>query len=202
MSNRSNEGVRATRFDAGRPCLNLLATLGRRGADPVERVPDVSSLATWLIDADLLDELVTVEAHHLAEMRSLRAATWEIVQAVRRQQPPDAQVLATVNAWASLSPPALELTRDGRHRSRRAARPVEAALAELARDTINLVTGTELHRVRECADPECRMLFLDASRAGRRQWCSMARCGNRAKVRAHTAKKQKKHSGDRPGTTD
>jgi predicted RNA-binding Zn ribbon-like protein len=31
----------------------------------------------------------------------------------------------------------------------------------------------------------CRMLFLDRSRGRRRRWCSMAECGNRAKVAAH-----------------
>jgi predicted RNA-binding Zn ribbon-like protein len=38
--------------------------------------------------------------------------------------------------------------------------------------------------VRTC--PSCGWLFLDAR--GRRRWCSMATCGNRAKVRAHAAR--------------
>ncbi|MFD0576716.1 CGNR zinc finger domain-containing protein [Dactylosporangium darangshiense] len=36
-------------------------------------------------------------------------------------------------------------------------------------------------RLRECADPACNALFLDASRPGSRRWCSMETCGNRAK---------------------
>ena len=40
-------------------------------------------------------------------------------------------------------------------------------------------------RVRACASPDCTLHFYDASRAGRRQWCSMAMCGNRAKARRH-----------------
>jgi predicted RNA-binding Zn ribbon-like protein len=39
--------------------------------------------------------------------------------------------------------------------------------------------------VRECAGDACGWLFLDARRASRRRWCSMADCGNRAKVRRH-----------------
>lgn len=198
MNGRNNDRVSSTRFDAGRPCLDLLATLGRRGADPVERVPDCGSFGTWLIDAHLLDGPVTVEAGHLDGMRSLRSATWEVLQSARRHRSPDAQHVAKVNTWAALAPPVPQLSRVGRHRTRRAARPVEAALAELARDAIDLVTGTELDRLRECADPQCRMLFLDASRAGRRQWCSMARCGNRAKVRAHTAKKRHDEASQAP----
>jgi predicted RNA-binding Zn ribbon-like protein len=40
-------------------------------------------------------------------------------------------------------------------------------------------------RIRRCAGHECVLYFYDASRGGRRQWCSMAACGNRAKARRH-----------------
>ncbi|MFK4086850.1 CGNR zinc finger domain-containing protein [Kribbella sp. NPDC020789] len=60
------------------------------------------------------------------------------------------------------------------------ARPLDQ-LALLAAD---LLTGPEHAHVRTC--PGCGWLFLDAR--GRRRWCSMATCGNRAKVRAHAAR--------------
>jgi predicted RNA-binding Zn ribbon-like protein len=40
-------------------------------------------------------------------------------------------------------------------------------------------------RIRRCAGHGCLLHFYDASRGGRRQWCSMAGCGNRAKARRH-----------------
>jgi predicted RNA-binding Zn ribbon-like protein len=40
-------------------------------------------------------------------------------------------------------------------------------------------------RIRACAGHDCVLHFYDDSRAGRRQWCSMASCGNRAKARRH-----------------
>ena len=40
-------------------------------------------------------------------------------------------------------------------------------------------------RIRRCANSACILHFYDASRGGRRQWCSMAACGNRAKARRH-----------------
>jgi len=43
-------------------------------------------------------------------------------------------------------------------------------------------------RVRRCAGPACVLLFHDTSRSGRRRWCDMASCGNRAKVAAHQAR--------------
>ena len=43
-------------------------------------------------------------------------------------------------------------------------------------------------RIRRCAGHGCVLHFYDASRGGRRQWCSMAVCGNRAKARRHYAR--------------
>jgi len=42
--------------------------------------------------------------------------------------------------------------------------------------------------VRRCANPSCVLLFLDVSKSGRRRWCDMATCGNRAKSAAHHAR--------------
>lgn len=39
-------------------------------------------------------------------------------------------------------------------------------------------------RLRNCAARHCVLRFYDVSRAGRRRWCSMSLCGDRAKVRA------------------
>ncbi len=44
-----------------------------------------------------------------------------------------------------------------------------------------LIAG-ELARVRRCGDPRCTRVFYDATRNGRRRWCDMATCGNRAKA--------------------
>ncbi|WP_328294685.1 CGNR zinc finger domain-containing protein [Kineococcus sp. NBC_00420] len=40
-------------------------------------------------------------------------------------------------------------------------------------------------RLRPCANSECRLFFVDRSRAGTGRWCSMAVCGNRMKARRH-----------------
>jgi predicted RNA-binding Zn ribbon-like protein len=42
--------------------------------------------------------------------------------------------------------------------------------------------GQELGRIRHCADTRCANVFLDATRNGRRRWCDMKTCGNRAKA--------------------
>jgi predicted RNA-binding Zn ribbon-like protein len=45
-----------------------------------------------------------------------------------------------------------------------------------------LITSPEVQHVRACPGRGCGWLFLD--RRGRRRWCTMAVCGNRAKARA------------------
>ena len=47
-----------------------------------------------------------------------------------------------------------------------------------------LVVG-ELGRIRRCADPRCPRVFYDGTKNGRRRWCDMATCGNRAKAARH-----------------
>ena len=50
-----------------------------------------------------------------------------------------------------------------------------------------LILG-ELDRVRRCADPRCGRVFQDETKNGRRRWCDMATCGNRAPAARHRMK--------------
>lgn len=62
---------------------------------------------------------------------------------------------------------------------------LEWLLAAIARSAAELVAEGAAAPVRACANPKCGLYFYDDSRTGRRRWCSMATCGNRAKVAAH-----------------
>ncbi|MEM7347217.1 MAG: CGNR zinc finger domain-containing protein, partial [Chloroflexota bacterium] len=48
-----------------------------------------------------------------------------------------------------------------------------------------LLTSNKLERVKLCSGDNCGWLFLDTSRNGRRSWCEMKVCGNRAKAKRH-----------------
>jgi predicted RNA-binding Zn ribbon-like protein len=69
-------------------------------------------------------------------------------------------------------------------------RPLAASqvLSLLARDAVDLFAGPLAGRIRVCAAPDRGLLYLDQSRSGTRQWCSMQRRGTRAKVRAHRSR--------------
>ena len=58
-------------------------------------------------------------------------------------------------------------------------------IVESAADALILA---ELARVRRCADPRCGRVFQDETKNGRRRWCDMATCGNRAKAARHRMK--------------
>jgi len=69
---------------------------------------------------------------------------------------------------------------------------VQAALAHLhwtiGLSAVQLLTDDkELALIRECPGDDCGYLFRDSSR-GRRRWCSMRSCGNRAKVKRFRGK--------------
>jgi CGNR zinc finger protein len=59
-----------------------------------------------------------------------------------------------------------------------------AVLAPILRSALRLLLPSVRGRIHECADQECRRLFLDRTKNGTKTWCSMASCGNRAKQRA------------------
>jgi len=54
----------------------------------------------------------------------------------------------------------------------------------IARSAVDLLTGDDLRRVRECPGTgDCGWLFYDTSKNAARRWCSMEGCGSRVKMR-------------------
>ena len=52
------------------------------------------------------------------------------------------------------------------------------------------IAREEIDRVRVCAAENCSVIYLDSSRNGSRRWCSMERCGARAKAHAYYERKR------------
>ena len=73
----------------------------------------------------------------------------------------------------------------GRLGCRRPGASAGALLAPVLWSAADLLVGSQLARVRQCANPACGWLFLDNSKSGNRRWCSMSACGNRAKAHRH-----------------
>jgi hypothetical protein len=68
------------------------------------------------------------------------------------------------------------------------AYPLDAALGPTLTNPATGAPGSVVDGSR------CSLLFVDTSRSGRRRWCSMERCGNRAKVAAHRRRRKESDS--------
>ncbi len=75
------------------------------------------------------------------------------------------------------------------HVSRPAAPLADRIAAHLAMSLAELVVSGRGSRLRSCAAPECRDVFVDASRNRSRRFCDSRTCGNRQHVAAYRARK-------------
>lgn len=166
----------------GSKSLNLAATLGRLRTPPMEQLGTPARLAQALVQFGLLSATPNVTIDDLAEATVLREAAYRAFEATAERRRLDPRDAATLNSYADEEPPRAVLHESGAV-TRTSASPVRAALAALARDAIDTIGrhSADLHR---CEATACSAIFIDESRGKRRRWCSMARCGNRAKAAA------------------
>lgn len=165
---------------SGSVALDVAHTGGVGNWVEADLVVDEPALAYWL---GVLLEREVAGGSGLQDFRMLREALFHAGRsqvAGRSFRSRDVEVLNRLAQGPAL-PAAMDV-------SGAAVLPVisvDQALTHIAREAITLFTGPLRGRVRECAAEDCGLLFVDASRPGRRQWCSMARCGNIAKTRAY-----------------
>jgi predicted RNA-binding Zn ribbon-like protein len=171
-------------FHYGALALAFGGTLGRRPSQPLERLATPERLADWFVAAGLLSTAPPVSRADFGRALRLREAILRTGDAVVAAAKPQAADVALINESAAAAPVALELSRDGTHALRGGKSPVRAALSAIARDAIDLFGGERRAALTVCEADDCRALLLDDSRGKRRRWCSMERCGNRAKVAA------------------
>ena len=70
-------------------------------------------------------------------------------------------------------------------RAKRRWQSAESLLMPVAEALARLVCEEDFTLVKACEGVNCTLLFADHTRGHARRWCSMALCGNRAKVAAH-----------------
>ncbi|MFJ9377876.1 CGNR zinc finger domain-containing protein [Streptomyces sp. NPDC101455] len=176
------------RFDAGRICLDLLAT-----THPEERLDAPEPLRAWIVRSGLVPAatpLAHVDSGWLVRFRELRG---QVGQLVRRSTGSDTRTydlaLARVNDLARAAPPAPRAVRDEEGvlvRQLDGTPGCGALLAVIARDAVELLTDPVARAsLRECAGDNCPIVYLDSSRGRRRRWCSSEVCGNRERVARH-----------------
>jgi predicted RNA-binding Zn ribbon-like protein len=176
-----------TKFRSGNgaPWLDLLATLGGRyRAQQNDALASPALLREWLRQHGL-EPTGSVDENDLAAARELREALHRTaVAALRDEAPAAADRRLIADALAADRP----LRLGSRGAGLAVARPatVAEALARLARDAVQDLTGAHREQLHACGDDSCSGIFLDTT--GRRRWCSDQTCGNRLRVRAHRAR--------------
>lgn len=186
------EGVRWW-FDSGSFALDF-ATTGSIGGTAagagVERLHSPDDLTAWLRERFPV-QVGAARSRDLFDAVALRDAIGRMALAASRGEALRAGDLDLVNLYAATPdvPPSLA---GGSRQAGRSVHTVPQALSTIARDAVDLFGPANLERIRVCSGDDCEVVYLDTSRAATRRWCSMQRCGNRAKVRAHRARKSRR----------
>ena len=172
-------------FDSGAVCLDFAYT-GAMGDNPAWEIlhgPD--DLTAWL-EGRFPGVHTTASERDVTDGHALRAAIARSAMAASRDEAPAAEDVDVINLFAATPdiPPALE---GGSRQAGRTRARAGQALSAMAREAVALFDEEQRERVRECAADDCGLVFYDESRSNNRRWCSMKRCGNRAKVRTHRA---------------
>ena len=182
---------------------------------PLEKLPTLDSALAFFVDRGVIhaegaqrlghqtDQDPGAAARDLARIHAVRAALREVSDAIVEHRPPQAGALDTVNR-ALHARQVIELVPssdgcvavDHRH----VGDPIDDALARLCDPLVTELTSGTPERIRICDNDRCRWVFYDTSRTGRRRWCDMATCGNRAKAARHRAKSKAGSSSDSAST--
>jgi predicted RNA-binding Zn ribbon-like protein len=174
------------RLGLGHVTLDFLATLGGREGNRVERLATAGDLSRWIAEAGIA-AAPRVRTDLLRDARELREAIRRLLYCAREGGSPGPDDLRLVNEWARSPVPAPQMG-PGFERMAVGPDPATGVLAQIARESVEVLTGPELARVRTCAG--CAMPFIDRSRPGTRRWCSMERCGNRSKTASYREKRR------------
>jgi predicted RNA-binding Zn ribbon-like protein len=130
---------------------------------------------------DLRDAVRRLAAEHTHDPRSLGQSP----------VPDQTTAISIVNASAAMSSVRPELLLDGPEpRSRDiwdSGSSVDALIAVIAREAIDLITSPQWQLLRPCVAPGCAYYFV--KERFRREWCS-AVCGNRARVARHAQRRR------------
>jgi predicted RNA-binding Zn ribbon-like protein len=199
--------IETLRLLGGRLCLDFTNTMDPRlGNHPHDFLGDYADLVQWSRHAGLLTQdeaeyLLQEAAHRPAEATTtferaiaLREAMHRVFSAVARGTLPKNTDLDTLKAafveamtLAQLIPTAHGFRWNWAERMN----ALDQMLGPVVRSAIELLTSEEVKKVKECPGVgDCGWLFLDTSKNGSRQWCSMEGCGSRAKMRRQYARKR------------
>jgi predicted RNA-binding Zn ribbon-like protein len=173
--------------------------------EPMEHLPDTEALLVWLRDSGLLSN--RARAAEAARLRRDPIEAERRLQRFRRLRDVLRAVASDVAERGGPSPAHLgelnHILRHGLHYHQLRHEPggttyavaqvgdrLDQARAAIAGSLAEFLAAGRADRLRICANESCRYVFVDHSPSGRRRWCDMRTCGNRAKAARHRARER------------
>jgi predicted RNA-binding Zn ribbon-like protein len=183
---RSQSAFDADQLEALTACVELVNT-GRSGAADELTLPGVESFGRRYAFHGR-----AAAAADVPRLREHRARLDAIAAACEAGDHPAAiEMLNELLAGTGAIPRIV--AHDGRgphiHVSRPAAPMADRIAAHIAMGLAGLVVAGQSDRLRSCASPTCRDIFLDLSRNSSRRYCDSRTCGNRLHVAAYRARR-------------
>jgi len=155
------------------------------GSDALE---DPEALRSWLVERRLLEPGAPVASVTARRATAVREALRSLLRAnAGGDLDPDA--VATLEAalrWGGL---AVVFDERGRIAVEPGRPGVAGAVGRLLAIASGSMTDGSWNRLKACSADDCGWAFYDHTRNRSGRWCSMAVCGNRAKVRAYRARR-------------
>lgn len=157
----------------------------------VDRLSDPAAGTAWLRAQGLAPEDGSLGEPCAIRLRDFRDHTRHLLTAFTSDTEPAPADLDALNDALTRIPAARLLIWDkvtGPHRVEpfSADRLVDTAIARLAADTADLLTGEDAAAVAACGSPGCIRFYLRTHAS--RQWCS-TRCGDRVRAARHYARR-------------
>jgi predicted RNA-binding Zn ribbon-like protein len=161
-----------------------------------DRLAGPEGLATWLHEQALPGAAGPFGRADVTRARQLREALRALLRA-NSGGAPDPAAAAVVNSASERAPLRLSVDEDGEAHLEGAAdgrAGIDPALARILAAAYTGMAEGAWGRLKVCADKDCEWSFYDRSRNHSGQWCDMAVCGGRHKVRAYRARRAPGHT--------
>ena len=191
-------------FIADAPGLDFLNSIATPADEAVDWISDGEGLLAWLEQAGMVPPatLAAMRAQSTqAELDAIAAQARALREWFRGFVAPRKGRPLAAKDLLELAPLNQLLERDERYeeivadtagaasalelRTNRRWKSLESLLMPIAEALAKLVCDEDFTQVKACEGPRCTLMFADHTRGHARRWCSMAMCGNRAKVAAH-----------------
>ena len=192
-------------FVGGHPALDFANTLMLDNGAPLETFTFYEDILHWLALTGLISKAEQSKFTKELPSPAKRYGVLEQIRAFRglwktnlqrlvtgKTVSPDFidlinQFLTDHSGWQTLAQDA-ETRAFQLHQEHVALEAPKKIPAVIAGAMAQFLTSANLKYLRRCARPQCVLYFYDTTKSHRRQWCSMAICGNRHKVAKFRAK--------------